>query len=1521
MFNELTKKIISTALSYVLVFQSLHAANPNTATRLDWNMIETNTSVSSVPSNVKYFQYFDVLPDDITMPIYKNMNLSTVAGKKLFVGYGTVDPDGNMCRYFPELGRTECLPWWRIEREYAIPETNATTITDFLQNLTMLYPPKNIQYCREWKTMEEIAGGKVTCTSYYDKRKSVECLANPMQSQCYVDQCSNGIKTSCEYIGSEEGDTTTLIRPVVGNNGVPVGSDMIVGLKTHQYTCPSGYMPGKECNDWIYGVTYPFECKAPTSVELRDGEYKYCDTNPKPYFDNTGTLVGFTSDDKCSDGFKLDGSVGPNGKQRLCPVNNYSQTQKVCEDPIIQVESSIGSQTIQQKRTFDDHETSVLFGDEVGDIFASDPLCLRLNTVEGARQKDISVRITGTGYLDDDIYIFTHKSNGSYNKIYCNMQHNEASAGNAKKWVTDFSGYTSTGSKTITATLTMDTGEISTISKTIQIVSSGGLNNGSIDLSAAGALSVDRNTSFTTIAYSPAPVVSVKFDFGYGIEKNGVVDASSVSMVNKNYAGDTLQCIDNDGNYNFDQTVSIKSSDVVSVQQASEAENATKEHMFARNHFRSTPLTIHGVSAAPATFPANYPAYPTHGGGWLKTWDNALTNLSIMFPFAGAYEIFVYGGASEYENKLLSQATLTIDDFKDMPSNGYMQLKLGRTMQLSPGMTDGNTSNACREDDLVDWGGGVWSCPNGSKGDMSGCSAPDDTHSKANSAYNVVVKDLLTGTVTPIHLVYPLPYPNRIFISRLNVVENRKYRCYNEFPDVGMSAGCIVGAQNETQPVSDYRGHSVNMIRNTTVYCDVTSEKVVGCNSEKTIQRDGGITYENANLYETKDNSNMFMSALAGAQLSEQMMHIWSGWHGECESGIFTDFSWASDPMSLASLAMSAYSSVTYGADQAASAGQKLGELAGSNGEVASAFNSAVESGMTAAEIAKTGGAVADYAEQIVKLEYWSEALSTSIYNTVQSNLSTVESTFTSMATSAQENVADMMSGALENATSSGMGTATKDAISGIAEKYNESIQIASTAYNNTINIGDALTSLEGQLNALGDALAVSTDPDVIASLEKAIEETSAQYASLQNTLAGTVYSAVESTSKSISSFFTDPATSKAAQEAAANSTIDAIGQGAIVNPKSFLEKLDEINQLQDIGFYTIKWTDIAAAGYQMYANVAAKQDEMIKAWKAQQAYVLSGEGTNNDIASNAYASCMASVGASFINTISYAGGAKDSNTTSQELLTPTKNPMRISFQSLYELKAIVGEKFLEASYKVMDFDYNMQMLTIVALNSAAYTQLTQIVCGGYQVSAVANSLNSAADGSDPSMLDALSNMSGEQMATMGLSVACGFAGPYAFACSLGLKVLTSFSSGNACTDEKIAMSQDPIQLKTNKFQKFGQCHATGSSCSKKILKKCILKKYHYCCYDQIMTRIFAEGVKEQRGTGWNSCNDITINDLKDVSFTPCQEGQDPKDDKCFPLSKYQELTGELKRQIKKGLAVDGDTFMNQVQNAMEVAQ
>ena len=766
-------------------------------------------------------------------------------------------------------------------------------------------------------------------------------------------------------------------------------------------------------------------------------------------------------------------------------------------------------------------------------------------------------------------------------------------------------------------------------------------------------------------------------------------------------------------------------------------------------------------------------------------------------------------------------------------------------------------------------------------------------------------------------------------------MENRKYRCYNPLPAITPPGGCVIGAQNEASPVSDYRGHSVNTTKETTFYCEVTSSKQVGCNDEQTVNSEGGITYSNSDQYETIDNSAMFAGALQGTQLSDQMMHIWSGWHGECENGVFTDFSWTQDPMTIASLAMSAYGSANASADaatktstEAAAKGAKevkdaegvvTATTATVNGTTVVATGataaeqaaSLINQGATMADLAKMSGDVGRFAAAAEKASYWADSLGNTLVGLVGSTSADVAKGFTDLASSASKTVGDMATG-----------VSTNPYVADLVANYNTAVDYTTTVYKNTIGIADTTKDLNALLDNLNEAQSIviaSGDLEALASVNKMIADTTTQLDTLATTLAGKTLDTVTNTKATIASFFTNPATVDTAKAVAANAAITGESCATVQTVKDFFANFYAYNEATTIGFNTINWTQIAQAGLTMYSNVAASKDDMVKAWKAQQAYVMNGDGTANDVVSNAYASCMASVGANFVNTVSIAGGARDSSVTSQELLTPWKNPMRISLQSLYELRSIVGDSFMQISYRVMDIDYNMQMVTIIALNAPAYSQLTQEVCGGYTVAVLSNAMNQQA--SKPSMLDGLMGMSAQDAAMMAASMACSLAGPYAFACSLGMKLLSSVSSGNACEDEKIAQSQKPIQLKTNKFQKFGQCHHVGTSCSKKQALLCIRKREDYCCYDQISTRIFVEGVKQERGSDWGSCNDLTMNDLKNISFTPCSDTQDPFLDKCFPIDKYRELAGELKKMIKKGFAVDSETFISQVQNAMEVSQ
>jgi len=178
-----------------------------------------------------------------------------------------------------------------------------------------------------------------------------------------------------------------------------------------------------------------------------------------------------------------------------------------------------------------------------------------------------------------------------------------------------------------------------------------------------------------------------------------------------------------------------------------------------------------------------------------------------------------------------------------------------------------------------------------------------------------------------------------------------------------------------------------------------------------------------------------------------------------------------------------------------------------------------------------------------------------------------------------------------------------------------------------------------------------------------------------------------------------------------------------------------------------------------------------------------------------------------------------------------------------------------------------------------------------------------------------------EAMASAALGQALGYLPPpYNLMASIALKVLTSVSEGNACTDEDLAMSWGPQQYKTNKALKFSQCHDVDSGCVSKLFGgSCIRRAYYKCCYDQEITKIFVEGVKEQLGKSWikNQCDDIEISDLKEVSFRKCLNNENPINNKCFPQDSWLALNIAIKKQAVKGF--DANSLGNMAIDAMPI--
>ena len=263
-------------------------------------------------------------------------------------------------------------------------------------------------------------------------------------------------------------------------------------------------------------------------------------------------------------------------------------------------------------------------------------------------------------------------------------------------------------------------------------------------------------------------------------------------------------------------------------------------------------------------------------------------------------------------------------------------------------------------------------------------------------------------------------------------------------------------------------------------------------------------------------------------------------------------------------------------------------------------------------------------------------------------------------------------------------------------------------------------------------------------------------------------------------------------------------------------------------------------------------------------------------------------------------------NGMSAELKEPWKNKIKLSTNQLAHLMDATSESFVKASY--IQLEKNGDIGVFIAITSLAYQQAGQVICGNGTIAKAMN-INAQMASDDSS-----GGMNGEAMGMAALSVALSYLPPpYNLIATLVLKIITAFSSGDACTDEDIAMKWGIQQFKTNKALAFKQCHYVYTECAAKwAWGGCMRDRHHYCCYDQEMTRIFVEGAKEQIPKGWyvGQCSDLEIKDLKNISFRKCQIGESPVENKCFPASKWAELNSAIKKQAVKGFDAESLTKM-----------
>lgn len=417
--------------------------------------------------------------------------------------------------------------------------------------------------------------------------------------------------------------------------------------------------------------------------------------------------------------------------------------------------------------------------------------------------------------------------------------------------------------------------------------------------------------------------------------------------------------------------------------------------------------------------------------------------------------------------------------------------------------------------------------------------------------------------------------------------------------------------------------------------------------------------------------------------------------------------------------------------------------------------------------------------------------------------------------------------------------------------------------------------------------------------------------------LDGAYGTAAESASQSVKNSFDNMTT----LGSASTTTVDT-GQSITNTSSSVMQSASDTFQSIKSTYSTVVFPATTVSGAVTYGSLvmnaavitaAALSEPSDNDLDTAQDYMNAQLGVSSaSIAAVNYSQCMASIGLSFPNMMGFSVDSNES--MSSDLREPWKNQISLSDEQLASLMEATSVSFVKGSYFMLTHQNNIGHY--IATSAIAYTQAGQVICGGGTIAKAINVNNQiATDNSGGGGINA------EAMASAALGQALGYLPPpYNLMASIALKVLTSVSEGNACTDEDLAMSWGPQQYKTNKALKFSQCHDVDSACVAKLFgTTCIRRAYYQCCYDQEITKIFVEGVKAQLGESWtrNECDDIEISDLKEVSFRKCLNNENPVSNKCFPQDSWLALNIAIKKQAVKGF--DANSLSNMAIDAMPI--
>lgn len=494
-------------------------------------------------------------------------------------------------------------------------------------------------------------------------------------------------------------------------------------------------------------------------------------------------------------------------------------------------------------------------------------------------------------------------------------------------------------------------------------------------------------------------------------------------------------------------------------------------------------------------------------------------------------------------------------------------------------------------------------------------------------------------------------------------------------------------------------------------------------------------------------------------------------------------------------------------------------------------------------------------------------------------------------------------------ATSGGTSAASDSVWTNLKNQYNDWAKSVSDSYNNayqqvsdtlkpiTDTYDSAMNTIEGTMTDISNKVTDAVDgisdsisnsikvPDSVVDLQNSMSENLTNLTNKATDMANNAYDAVI---KPIA----DPIQN--GYNTAKDTVVTTIKDATNIEWNKSVEIL---------GYKSITEGDlIIFAAKTAYILTAPTEEDYILADRLLQGY--SGISLGDD-STEAYNSCMASIGLSLPNLIAWS--MNEDNYTSSELRRPWENPIRLTTDQMGTILSLTSPEYIKSHYMIKSED-NL-LLNVIAISGDAYMKAGEIVCAGPKVYQAMNHIRSVQQTKASSSSTGGSGSSSDKAQAIAMAALGMVCPPCGFAATIVMDLATNvFAKVDTCNNEKDAMLWSMNDYKTNKFKKQGQCHTIESYCDKKVsfgfTKKCVRTATNHCCYDQITTRVFAEGLKEQLNKGWDSCNDITINELKNVSFRECRPGEIPSINKCFPIDAYDEFQQTLFRQANKNLGM-----------------